>query len=172
MQIPDEPDVCPGCGFAWSISVDEAVHLVQGVADRYEQLLADGVGLRSDDPARWSAKGYLWHVVDVLRFGTERLWTLTLDTDAGVPGWDQVVMGAARQYEKLSPDGGLRALRVALRDWVKAAREAPRAAKVEHAVLGDLTTVDSIRRNAHEVQHHELDIRNALAPVEGRERTP
>jgi hypothetical protein len=88
--------------------------------------------------------------------------TLTLDPVAGVPGWDQEAMAAARRYEQLSVPVGVRALRVAIRDWVGAARKAPPEATVEHPSLGTLTTRDSILRNAHEVRHHEHDIEAAL----------
>lgn len=159
---PDE-EKCQGCGYLWSVSLDEAVSLVEGAADRYTRLLAGGGGGRSEGPGRWSATGYLWHIVDVLRFGTERLWTLTLDAGSGIPGWDQDALAAVRHYDKLSAAVGLRALQVAARDWVQAAREAPRTAQVEHPVFGTLTTGDSIRRNAHEVHHHQLDIQRALA---------
>ena len=148
-----EEQRCSGCGYLWSISIDEAIGLVEGAADRYAHLLAEGVGPGSEDPARWSATGYLWHIVDVIRFGTERLWTLALDPASGIPGWDQDALAAVRNYEKLSAAVGLRALRVSVRDWVQAANEAPRSARVEHPVFGALTTVDSIRRNAHEVHH-------------------
>ena len=157
--------ICSECGYLWSLDVDEAVGLVEGAADRYAGVFSDGIGSRCEDPGRWSATGYLWHVVDVLRFGTERLWTLTLDAGLGVPGWDQDAMAAVRHYDRLSTTVGLRALGVAARDWVEAASEAPRAAQVEHPVLGTLTTEDSIRRNGHEVHHHALDIQRAVAPV-------
>jgi hypothetical protein len=38
----------------------------------------------------------------------------------------------------------------------------PVDASVEHPEFGTLTAEDIIRRNAHEVQHHELDIRRGL----------
>ena len=163
MEPQAESGHCAECGFLWSISIEEAIRLVGGASDRYARLLADGGGARSEDPDHWSATGYLWHVVDIIRFGTERLWTLTLEPGAGVPGWDQNVLAEARHYEKLSLVVGLRALSVALQDWVAAAMDAPPSAEVQHPVLGTITTDESIRRNAHEVQHHELDILRTLA---------
>jgi hypothetical protein len=157
------PEKCSECGFVWSLSVEDAIGLVEGAPDRYASLLAEGAGSPSDDPGHWSATGYLWHVVDVIRFGADRLWTLTLDSVSGIPGWDSDDMAAVRGYEKLSPLVGLRALRSSVREWVKAARKTPRRASIEHPTLGALTTGDSIRRNAHEVQHHALDIERALA---------
>jgi hypothetical protein len=76
-------------------------------------------------------------------------------------------MAANRNYEKLSPVVGLKALKAAAHDWVAAARDAPLDGKVEHPSLGTLTTFDSIRRNAHEVQHHAADVRQELGPTAG-----
>jgi hypothetical protein len=157
-----EPEICSECGFLWSLPVEDSIRLVEDAADRYTRLFGEGSDSRSDNPGHWSATGYVWHVVDVIRFGTERLWTLALDAASGIPGWDQDDMAAVRRYEKLSPTVGLQALRSAVREWVKAAHEAPPSAHIEHASLGMMSTGDSIRRNAHEVQHHALDIERAL----------
>ena len=45
-----EPEKCSECGFLWSLSVEDAIRLVEGAADRYTSLLAKGAGSRSDDP--------------------------------------------------------------------------------------------------------------------------
>ena len=153
---------CRDCGFNWSIDIPEAIGLVAGAPDRYRALLDAGLVVCSGDHEDWSAVGYLWHVVDVIRFGTERLWVLALDPASGVPGWEQEALARERHYEALSPVVGLRALDHAVRDWIEAACEAPADAEVEHAALGRLTTEDSIRRNAHEIQHHERDVRLRL----------
>jgi hypothetical protein len=158
---PDE-ERCTECGFLWSMPVDEAIAVVEAAAKEYEHSLSVGVGPPSDEPGSWSATGYLWHVVDVLRLGTERLWTLLLEPGSKVPGWDQEALAAARRYELLPVTVGLRALEWAARDWVRAATEAPVDAQVEHPVFGRLATAESIRRNAHEVRHHALDIRRAV----------
>jgi len=169
---PTGTGTCEECGFDWSLPIQEAVALVRGSPERCALLFA-GTGpqeaLReaaardhSADPGRWSPAAYLWHLVDVIRFGTERLWTLALDPEAGVPGWSQEEVAAARRYDGLSVAVGLRALEVAVGDWADAARGAPRGALVVHPELGAVSTEDSIRRNAHEIQHHELDILRGL----------
>jgi hypothetical protein len=157
-----EPEKCSECGFLWSLPLEDSIRLVEGAAGRYTRLLAKGVDAHAGDSGQWSTTGYVWHVVDIIRFGTERLWTLALDEAAGIPGWDQDDMAALRRYEKLSPIVGLHALRAAVREWVKAARETPLSARIEHPSLGTLSTSDSIRRNAHEVQHHACDIERLL----------
>lgn len=153
---------CADCGFDWSMSPDDAIRLVEAAPDRFAKLLSGGVGPRSEDPSRWSERGYLWHVVDVLRLGTDRLWTLTLDAPSGVPGWDEEALAVARRYERLSPIVGLRALDVAVGDWVRAAHETPPSAEVTHPVFGGISTQDAIVRNAHEVQHHARDIEQTI----------
>ena len=65
-------------------------------------------------------------------------------------------------YDKLSTVVGLQALRVATMNWVAAAREVPLTAVLEHPEFGTLTAIDSVRRNAHEVDHHACDIERAL----------
>jgi hypothetical protein len=153
---------CEDCGFRWSMSSDEAILLVEAAPDRYSAILGNGAGSRSDDPNHWSATGYLWHVVDVIRLGTERLWTLSLDAGSGVPGWDEEALAEARRYEQLSAVVGLRALDVAVRDWVRAAHETPPSAEVAHPVFGGVSTHHAIVRNAHEIQHHARDIEQAI----------
>lgn len=156
---------CEECGFDWTTPADDAIRLVEGSPERVAGLLEGGVASRSAvaaDPDRWPPTSYLWHLVDVVRFGTERLWTLALGPGAGLPGWDPDEMAAARRYEGLPADVGLLALEVAVADWVIAAREAPPGATVHLPVLEAITTEDSIRRNAHEAVHHELDVRRGL----------
>ena len=158
--MPSQPDEgpCSDCGFSWSIDIGDAIRLVQSAPEDFRDVFAKGVD-KDDRAGGWSSTGYLWHVVDVLRFGTERLWTLALDPTSGVPGWDQERLAEARSYERLSLIVGLRALEVATADWVRAAEDAPLTATVTHPTLGELAASHSIRRNAHEVQHHARDIK-------------
>jgi hypothetical protein len=101
---------------------------------------------------------YLWHLVDVLRIGTERLLTLTHDPERGVACWDENALAKARRYEQLSPAVGLIVLRSAAREWSDAAQAAPVSAEVHHPQFGTLGAVEIIRRNAHEIHHHLMDI--------------
>ncbi len=101
---------------------------------------------------------YPWHLVDVLRIGTERLLTLTHDPDRGITCWDENALADVRRYERLSPVVGLIVLRSAARDWDHAARAAPAGAEVRHPEFGALGAVEIIRRNAHEMHDHLMDI--------------
>jgi len=126
--------------------------LIEG-AERVTQRPAEGV---------WSPNEYLWHLVDVLRIGRERLFTIATDPGAGVPCWDENALAEVRNYRALSPSVGLIAYETAASDWVTTAKSLPVEASVEHAQDGTMTAADIIRRNAHEVHHHELDVRRGL----------
>lgn len=101
---------------------------------------------------------YVWHLVDVLRIGMDRLITLRLDPAHGIPCWDENLLAEARRCLQLSPSVGVAVLQRTARQWVQTANETPEAS-TEHPLYGTLDTVDVIRRNAHEVQHHLWDIR-------------
>jgi hypothetical protein len=154
---------CAGCGFDWSIEPDEAIVVIEELPARLAALF-DHAGV-SPPPAagRWSARGYLWHLVDVLRIGSERLLTLRYDPEAGIACWDERALAEVRQYEQLSAVTGLHALRSAAAGWTLAARSTPEAAVTAHPQFGQLAAADIIRRNAHEAVHHELDIRRDFA---------
>jgi len=110
---------------------------------------------------RWSASMYVWHLVDVLRIGTERLLTLAHDPSRGVTCWDENALAEARRYQLLSPAVGLMVLRSAAQEWTATAAMAPADAEVCHPQFGVLGAVEIIRRNAHEVHHHLMDINRA-----------
>ena len=101
---------------------------------------------------------YVWHLVDVLRIGTERLLTLRHDPDRGIVCWEENALAEARRYQRLSPAVGLIVLRSAAREWTTAAQAAPAGVQVRHPQFGILGAVEIIRRSAHEVHHHLADI--------------
>jgi hypothetical protein len=161
LDPPDER--CPECGFDW----DEA---------RYDMLVGQCVSnigvfgevLSRIDPAEpvepglWSASRYVWHTVDVLRFGTERLWTISADPSFGVPMWDENEVADVRSYDDLSPVVGLIALITAADAWRTASLEAPHDVTTPHPEFGTIGAFEVVQRNAHEVCHHLWDVRRAL----------
>ena len=160
---PDSP-VCAECGFDWQLARQDAIDLVAQVPDAATDAIT-----RIPDPAqhtgdRWSASMYLWHLVDVLRIGTERLLTLTHDPRRGIICWDENALAEARRYQQLSPVVGLIVLRSAAQAWVTAAAAAPADIQVRHPQFGTLGALEIIRRNAHEVHHHLMDIKRADTP--------
>jgi hypothetical protein len=157
---PDSP-VCAECGFSRACSRPEAIAVVaQGPAAAAAALAGVADPMRRAG-ARWSASMYVWHLVDVLRIGSERLLTVAHDPGSGIPCWDENALAEVRRYQQLSPGVGLLALAAAQREWSQAAGAAPAHAQVSHPEFGTLATVDVIRRNAHEVRHHLMDIRRA-----------
>jgi hypothetical protein len=154
---PDSP-VCAECGFDWQGTRQSGIDLVaQGVSTAAAALAAVPDPMRRRG-ARWSASMYVWHLVDVLRIGTERLLTLAHDPGRGISCWDENALAEDRRYQQLSPVVGLIVLRSAAREWAGAAAAAPAAAEVSHPEFGRLGAVQIIRRNAHEVCHHLMDI--------------
>src|SRR5215471_13389797 len=154
---PDSP-ICAECGFDWQMTRQDAIELVAQAPDGAGAAIT-GI----EDPARrsgerWSASMYVWHLVDVLRIGTERLLTLTHDPGRGITCWDENALAETRRYAQLSPAVGLLVLRTAAREWARAASEAPAEAVVRHPQFADLGALEIIRRNAHEAHHHLMDI--------------
>jgi hypothetical protein len=154
---PDSP-VCAECGFDWQSSRQDAIDLVAQVPRAAAVAIAGVAEPTQRAGDRWSASMYLWHLVDVLRIGTERLLTLTHDADRGITCWDENALAETRRYQWLSPRVGLMVLRSAAREWGVAAAAAPAGVRVRHPQFGGLGALDIIRRNAHEVRHHLMDI--------------
>ena len=155
--------LCPECGFDWDESgyerlVGQCVRNVAvfgGVLSRIDPAVAV-------EPGLWSASRYVWHTVDVLRFGTERLWTISADPSFGVPEWDEKDVAEVRTYDALSPVVGLIALIAAADGWRTAALEAPHDVSTPHPSAGSICAFDVVQRNAHEVCHHLWDVERAL----------
>ncbi|HTX81803.1 MAG TPA: hypothetical protein VME44_06460 [Streptosporangiaceae bacterium] len=155
--------VCAECGFDWQAARPDVIDLVAHAP----QAAVDAI-TRIPDPTRrsgprWSAAMYLWHLVDAVRIGTERLLTLSHDPDRGIPCWDENAVAEARRYQQLSPTVGLMVLRTAVQAWTVIAAAAPSDIEVRHPQFGALRADDLIRRDGHEVHHHLMDINDAEA---------
>ena len=156
-------DVCAECGFAWDVPFDDALAIVEA-APRWFAKAFDGAQFAVPPAGTWSATAYLWHVVDVLRLGTERLLILTLDPRRGIAPWDADEMARARNYEAKSPAVGHRVLADAAREWLEAARATPRYVSAAHPEFGTMDAHSCAVRNAHEVVHHVMDVRRQRTP--------
>jgi len=158
--------LCAECGFDWDERDFEGLvgHCIHGVA-LFGEVLSHIDPSQPVDPGLWSASRYVWHTVDVLRFGTERLWTLSADPAFGVPAWDENVMADVRSYDQLSPVVGLIALIAAAHSWRTAAMEAPHEEHTPHPEAGAICAFDVVQRNAHEVWHHLWDVQRGLPTV-------
>jgi hypothetical protein len=160
--------LCAECRFDWAESgyetlVGQCVHTVAV----FGEVLSRVEPSEAVEPGLWSASRYLWHTVDVLRFGTERLWTISADPAFGVPSWDENVVAEVRSYDALSPVVGLIALIAAARAWREAAMEAPHDVTTGHSEAGEICAFDIVQRNAHEVCHHLWDLQRGLPSTAG-----
>jgi hypothetical protein len=156
---------CPECGFDWDETDFEDL-VGQCVRDVgvFGEVLSRIDPAQEVEPGLWSASRYVWHTVDVLRFGTERLWTLSADPTFGVPSFDENVLADIRAYDQLSPVVGLIALITAARAWRTAALETPHDVSTPHPDAGSVCAFDIVQRNAHEVCHHLWDVQRAMPP--------
>ena len=168
MRWRAEESRCTECDFAWNVAAREAVSLIANSPERIRSLLEGSERVTQHPAPRvWSPNGYLWHLVDVLRIGAERLLTTSVDPAAGIPCWNENALAEVRQYDSLSPRVGLVVYEAAVAAWVAIAKQVRLQSSVEHPQFGMLTAEDIIRRNAHEVKHHELDIRKGLKATAG-----
>jgi hypothetical protein len=88
----------------------------------------------------------VWHIVDVLRFGTERLRTITAALTFQVPSWDENLVTEVQSYDHLSPMVGLIALLSAADTWRTAAYEAPHDVSTPHPEAGSICASDVVQR--------------------------
>jgi hypothetical protein len=162
---PSKP-TCDECGYSWAIPLAQALDIVTDTPAQVATALdrAGAAATAVPAPDTWSASGYAWHLVDVFRIGTERLWSIVDDPGRALPAWDENALADARSYARLSPVVAPRALRDAAATWLAAARRTPEDAAARHESDGTLTAGDVIRRNAHEARHHLRDIARVTPP--------
>src|SRR5215469_10443226 len=160
---PDSP-VCAECGFDWQMTGQNAIGLVAQAPDGVAGAISGITDPAQRTGERWSASMYVWHLVDVLHIGTERLLTLIHDPDRGITCWDENALAEARRYQLLSPAVGLIVLQSAAQTWTATAAVASADAEVRHPQFCVLGAVEIIRRNAHELHHHLMDINRADTP--------
>jgi hypothetical protein len=155
--------VCPQCGFDWTLTEAVALDVVGAAPSLYSRAFGGREGARYGAGGSWSPREYLWHVVDVLRHGTENLWMLAVDPDAGFAPWREHDVMAARSPSPMSMRVGLWALAVATGEWTRAAYEAPADVWAWDRDEGWTDRGRVLRWTAHEIVHHEQDVRRGLA---------
>lgn len=158
MRWVPEDAACAACGFDWTIEYEQAVAVVAKGPQRLSDALALVAFPTRRSGARWSASMYVWHLVDVMRIGTERLLTLDRDPQRGIPCWDENELATVRKYDRLSPAVGLAVFELETGVWLGVAATVPTEAVVEHATFGELGALELARRLAHEVHHHTMDV--------------
>lgn len=163
MRWRPEDATCVECGHSWDAPPNEAIDSVRRSPDEYVAAIAFVDAASPVQPGWWTPGQYLWHMVDVLRNGTERLLTIALDAELGIPCWDENELAAVRRYDRLSVPVGLRMYEIAVGEWCPVAESVPADAETEHPEFGTLTAADVIRRHAHECLHHRLDVLRAAS---------
>ena len=123
-QIPT--GTCGECGFAWSGTRDDAIRTVgDGFSDVARHFELASMPPPEHARSGWSAVGYVWHLVDVIRLGAERLRYFQLVPSGRFPGWDADAMATTRRYELLPLAVGLASLQAATGEWLEEAAVAP-----------------------------------------------
>lgn len=158
-------DPCAGCGYGWSLTPAEAVRLVQGLPDRFGQLLECCTGEERHPDLAWGPTGYVCHVVDNLRAWAEGLGAgVRLGGEVAVPGYDPDLLAEARRYHTIAPAAALWSLDRAVSAWTEAATAAvDHGVVLRHAARGIQRAADVARNNAHDAYHHVWDIERILA---------
>jgi hypothetical protein len=152
-------DPCDGCGFVWSITLEQAVAVVTAAPNALDRALQPGDGDRRHPGLAWPVVGYVCHVGDNLRIWAERLAGLSLGDDGPVGRYDQDQLAEARRYPEVSLAGARWSLRRAVHDWTDAVALAADAAVVlVHPDRGDQSVLDVAVSNAHDCHHHMADI--------------
>jgi hypothetical protein len=155
--------VCPLCGFDWGLADGVALDVVAHAPSLYSRAFAGREGPRYGAAGSWSPREYLWHVVDVLRHATENLWMLALDPDGGFAPWREHDVMASRSASPMSVRVGLWAVAVAAGEWTRAFHGAPPDVSAWDPDQGWVNRGHVMRWTAHEVVHHEYDVRWGLS---------
>lgn len=149
---------CATCGWPFGATVEEARSVVAAAPARVSEALRSG----ADHPVpagSWTPVGYCWHLVDFLRSWAERFVALHAGDGPVLVGWDPDELAAVRGYDRLPASSALWALDGATRDLLDAAALAGASATFTHADWGRGDVADALRWAAHEVVHHEHDVR-------------
>lgn len=151
---------CEECGFSWEIAAEEARGRIDDAPDRFARLLAGRDGVRHE--TGWSPSAYVWHVGDVVRAWAERLHALAADPSARWAGFDPDELARVRGYDRLPQATGPWALARATEALELALAGLGAGTGFTHPEWGPGTVDDALRWLAHEVVHHELDVRRGL----------
>jgi DinB family protein len=159
-------DPCPGCGYSWATTYEEALELIAGAASRYRQLIRgrEEAAMVKPAPDTWSPSGYVWHLSDWFRIQGQRIYTIAKDP---LYRWvhlriDPAELGEIFKYDEQTPTGGLWALQKAADMFVEAATDADRSLVFDTGEADSWTVGELVVWVAHEVIHHDKDIRSGL----------
>jgi hypothetical protein len=152
-------DPCRGCGYSWSLDGDSCRQIIKNAPQDYRHLLRGRDGSEHIARLDWNARAYVAHVVDNTRIWAERVAAVALGSTEAVTPYEEDALGDARGYLGLAILGSLWSLERAVSDWFDSERlVATGAIELIHPEQGPLAYEDVLRRVAHEVYHHRVDI--------------
>lgn len=151
-------DVCPTCGWDWSIAPPAALEAIAGAPARYAALLDGRDGMVTGPDGGWNATAYLWHLTDLARSWAERWVQLRARPGSRLAGWDPDVLAEARNYRALPTVAAEWALAEAVSSFVAQCRVVDHDVPFEHADWGAGSVADGLRWLGHEFVHHQLDV--------------
>lgn len=159
--IGGDPDAdgCVACGHPWRPGVAAARAIIGAAPSTYPALLAAGDPYRVPDDLAWHATAYTFHVADLCRAWAERIVGHVGEPDRQLAGFDPDELADARNYLGLSATAAVWQLGHSV-DLLLATTAGDRSARVfYHDEWGAASFADGLRWLAHEVAHHEEDIR-------------
>ena len=153
---------CAECGFGWTTDGERALLHLRGGPGRFDELLEGHDATGQPDPRVWSPSAYVWHVGDVVRAWAERLHSLGTDPSASWAGFDPNELAGARRYHALPPRSGPWALARAIDALEQSLDGLDMDTAFVHPEWGHGTVADALRWVAHEVVHHQVDVRRGI----------
>jgi hypothetical protein len=155
-------DRCTECGFSWTMPPADAEARIRDAPQRFGDLLDGRHATASGEDGRWSPSAYTWHVADLVRAWAERLHAFSIDPTLRWAGFDPDDLASARRYSELPSVTGPWALARARDAFTFVLATVGVEDEFEHPEWGRGTVADALRWLAHEVVHHELDVRRGL----------
>jgi hypothetical protein len=152
-------DPCGGCGFGWSISLDDADAIVRDAPRRFREVATRPRDRDRHPDLEWSVSGYVCHVADSIRIWAERIASVVLANQVQVPPYDQDLLAKARHYDAVDVQAALWSLTRAVEDWraaVELTRNRPFV--MRHDEAGTMSFSDVVAIRAHDVVHHAWDV--------------
>lgn len=160
--------ICRECGHSFKdVSLETVRSLVEAAPGRYASLIRGRPeARRKPNEKTWSPAGYAWHVSDWLRIQSGRVYGVTHDSDWAPERWvplDPDDIDGMFHYDALPTEAGLFALEQSAKFFLAATEGIDPDYAFEHPQLPmKLKVIDVLGLVAHEIPHHEMDIRRGL----------
>lgn len=137
--------------------------MVTGSSEAYRNALRDATGYESTPELVWNAAAYVAHVTDNLRIWGERLAAAGLSEEPlTLESYDGDALASARCYNSLPLAGVLWGLSEAAASWTRAWSNRGSDRVFLHPERGRISADDVARTNAHDIVHHQFDLRRCV----------